>query len=233
MSDILSDKTIKRDGKYSFPYRFLVELRKRVAPLFRKKLNVSIEEELEGIEFTIFSNNCLGGVFYHDANRRFTSPTVNTAMDGEDFLRFVENPKKYLSAPMNFFTFPGHNYPIAQIEDIEVRFVHYKTPEEAETKWRERAERIVWDNIFIIATNHDGCGDRTIMERFNKLTYENKIMFVSNSYSQYPWAVEVPQFRGRFQVKIMTAFANFKGQRYYETCFDIPKWIKECTKNRI
>ena len=27
--------------------------------------------------------------------------------------------------------------------------------------------------------------------------------------------------------EIMTAFANFRGQRYYETCFDIPKWIKD------
>ncbi len=230
---MLTDKSIKRDGPYSLFYRVLVELRKKASVLSRGKRNREIEKELHGIDFSIFSNNCLGGVFYHDAGRQFTSPTVNTAMDGPDFLKFLEDPKKYLTAPMEFITFPGHNYPIAHIEDIEIRFVHYKSPEEAEAKWRERGKRIVWDNLFIIATNHDGCGAPEIMERFDRLPYANKIMFVSNSHPQYPWAVEVPQFRGRFQVKIMTAFGNFRGQRYYETCFDIPKWIKKCSNTKL
>ena len=52
-------------------------------------------------------------------------------------------------------------------------------------------------------------------------------MFVSDEYPQYPWAITVPQFKGRHQVRIMTAFANFRGQRYYETCFDLAEWIRK------
>ena len=52
-------------------------------------------------------------------------------------------------------------------------------------------------------------------------------MFTAGIYPEYDWAITVPQFKGRFQVRIMTDFANFRGQRYYETCFDIAKWIKE------
>lgn len=224
---MLSNEAIRRDGKYPVPLRILLGARKKAAGLFRPKLDAQIREKLEGIEFSVFCNNCLAGVFYHDASRKFTSPTINTAMDGEDFVRFLERPEYYLNQPMQFITWPGHDYPIARIDDIEVRFVHYKSPEEAEEKWHERANRIVWDNLFIVATNHDGAGSPEIMERFDRLTYKNKIMFVSQEYPQYEWAVTVPQFKGRFQVRIMTAFANFKGQRYYETCFDLPSWIRE------
>lgn len=230
---MLSDQTIRRDGPYSLPRRILLAARKKVAPAFRAKRNARIQETLEGIEFSIFSNNCLAGVFYHDAQRRFTTPTINTAMDGEDFLRFLENPRHYLDCPMEFVEFPGHNYPIAHIDDIEVRFVHYKTPQEAEEKWRQRTQRILWDNLYIVATNHDGCNTDEAMVRFDRLPYKNKIMYVSGEYPQYPWAITVPQFKGRFQVRIMTAFANFKGQRYYETCFDLAQWIRDHSMERL
>lgn len=222
---MLSDTTIKRDGNYTIPRRMILNLRKRVAPHYRTQLNEIIQKTLAGTDFTIFSNNCLGGVFYHDAGRQFTSPLINTAMDGEDFIKFLENPKHYLEAEMEFITWPGHNYPIARIDNIEVRFVHYKTNEEAESKWRERSKRIVWDNIFVIATNHDGLGKPELMKRFNELPFK-KIMYVSNDYPQYDWAICVPQFRGRFQVRVMTNFANFRGERYYETAFNLPDWIK-------
>lgn len=224
---MLSDTTIIRDKKYSIARRLFLKAKKITSSVFRPKINEYISKNLEGIEFTIFGNNCLPGVFYHDAGRKFTTPTVNTAFDGEDFIKFLENPKHYLEGEMEFITWPGHDYPIAKIDDIEVRFVHYTTPEECISKWRERAERIVWDNIFIVATNHDGLCQDKWMERFDKLPYKNKIMYVSKEYPQYDWAVLVPQFKGRFQVRIMTSFGSFFGKRYYETCFDISKWIKE------
>lgn len=230
---MLSDHTIKRDGPYSLPRRILLAARKKTSVAFRPKRDARIHEMLEGVDFSIFCNNCLAGVFYHDAQRQFTTSTINTAMDGEDFLRFLENPKHYLNHPMLFVEFPGHDYPIALIDDIEVRFVHYKTQQEAEEKWRQRGERIVWDNLYVVATNHDGLNTDAAMERFDRLPYKCKIMYVSKEYPQYPWAVTVPQFKGRFQVRIMTAFANFRGQRYYETCFDLARWIRENSLERL
>lgn len=224
---MLSNQSILRDGPYSIPRRILLAMRKKVAVFFRPHLNAIIHETLKDVEFTIFGNNCLAGVFYHDAGRQFTSPTVNIAMDGEDFIRFLENPRNYINCPMEFISWPGHDYPIARIKDIEVRFVHYKSEAEAEEKWNQRAERIVWDNLYVVSTDHDGMNNPDIMERFDKLPYQNKVMFVAGEYPQYPWAVTVPQFKGRFQVRIMTAFANFRGQRYYETCFDLADWIRK------
>lgn len=228
---MLGDKSIRRDGLYPFPLRVLLAMRKKIAPVFRADLNAQIKDKLSGVSYSIFGNNCLAGVFYHDAGTRLTSPTINTAMDAENFIRFCENPKHYFDSPMTFIAYEGHNYPIALIDDIEVRFVHYQTVQEAEKKWRERAQRIVWENIFVVATNQDGFNTPEMMARFDNLPYENKIMFVSEEYPEYPWAILVPQFKNRFQVRIMTAFANFRGQRYYETCFDLAQWIRECSEN--
>ena len=224
---MLADKTIRRDGPYSLPGRLLLAVRKFYSKKHRVMLNQNIREELKDVKpFTIFSNNCLGGFFYNDAGLQFTSPLINTAMDGDDFLKFLSDPKHYLECPMEFFQWEGRDFPIARIDDIEVNFVHYKTPEECIEKWEKRSERIVWDNIFIIATNHDGMCHDDCMERFDRLPYKNKIMFVSKEYPQYDWAIPISQFKNRFQCRITTSFADMKGHRYYETAFDIAKWIR-------
>ncbi len=224
---MLSDKTIRRDSQNSVFRRALLYVRKKVSAKNRMKLNHIIREKLKYTkEFTIFSNNCLGGVFYSDAGRIFTSPLINTAMDGEDFLRFLERPKHYLDFPMEFFEWPGRDFPIAKIDDIEVNFVHYKTKEECVRKWQERASRIVWDNVFVLATNHDGMCHEDCMERFDKLPYKNKIMFVTKNYPQYEWAIPIKQFNNRFQCRVVVACADMKGHRYYETAFDVAEWIR-------
>ena len=71
-------------------------------------------------------------------------------MDGEDFIKFLERPKYYLGQKMCFIAWQGHNYPIAQIDDIKIRFVHYKNNHEAKSKFYERAMRICWDNILVV-----------------------------------------------------------------------------------
>lgn len=227
---MLSDTSIKRDKKKcALPRRILLKARELCGKRKRRCLNANLSEKLKDCKFTVFSNNCLGTVFYHDAGKEFTSPLINTAMDGEDFLRFIERPKYYLSREMQFIKYKGYDYPIAMLDDVEIRFVHYKSEEEAKNKFYERAKRIVWDNVFIIATNHDGMNKPQLMARFDKLPYQNKIMYVSNEYPEYQWAKLVPQFKGRFQVRIMTSFANFRGQRYYETAFNLAEYVaKRC-----
>ena len=224
---MLSDTTIIRNKDHCIPFRVWLRVRRIASRFSRPKLNSIIEQKLAGKNFTIFSNNCLGGVFYHDAGRQFTSPTINLAFDGEDFIKFLEAPEKYYKKNFSFFTWEGHNYPLAKVEDIEVRFVHYKTEEECIQKWNTRFERIDWDHIFVVATDVDGMYQPQWLERFDKLPYKNKIMFTAKKYPQYAWAVPVPAFRKKNNVHILTDFANLKGQRYYETCVDLASWISE------
>lgn len=230
---MLSDTSIKRDKKkYPLPRRVLLKVRELCGKRKRVLLNAEMAKRLEGCSFTVFSNNCLGTVFYHDAGKEFTSPLINTAMDGEDFLRFVERPQYYLGQEMRFVKYEGYDYPIARLDDVEIRFVHYRSEEEAKSKFYDRAQRIVWDKVFVIATNHDGLNSPKLMARFDALPYD-KIMYVSQEYPQYQWAKTVRQFKGRFQVRIMTSFANFRGQRYYETAFDLAAFVADrCKKQK-
>lgn len=223
-----TDTHIIHDGPYPKPLAILLKIRKLVSPLGRRKWNKQIREKLQGVEFSILCNNCLGGHFYHDAGRKFTTPTINLAFDGPDFIRFLENPKHYLSCTPEFL--PVKAFPLAMFDDVEVNFVHYHSDEEALDIWNRRKDRILWDNLFIIATDHDGMYLPEMMERFDKLPYKNKIMFTAKEYPQYPWAIQVKQFKHRNNVRIMTAFANMRGKRYYETAFDIAGWIRDCSK---
>lgn len=207
--------------------RLIIRARRLFSSRKRAKLNEKISDELDGLDFTIFSNNCIGGVFYHDAGKKFLSPTINIAFDGEDFIRFLANPKLYFTDDFIFYKWPKHNYPIALNNGVEFRFVHYDNNKECVDKWLDRSKRIVWDNIYIIATDVDGLSKKELLEAFDKLPYRNKIMFTAKKYPQYDWAIFVKQFRKKRTVHIMTDYANFKGERYYETAFNIPKWIKE------
>lgn len=227
---MLSDVTIRRDPPESIFLKYLYKARKAVSLRNRRQMNERIKQKLENTSFSLICNNCLGGVFLHDAGRQFTSPTVNLAFDGEEFIRFVENLEHYLYSDFVFKEQNYVQYPVADLDDIEVRFVHYRDNEECVRTWRKRTERIDWTHIFVIATDADGLNTPDLFERFDKLPYR-KVLFTAQSLPQYEWAVTVPQFRGRFQVRIMTQMANFKGERYYETCFDIAKWIREnCQK---
>lgn len=54
----------------------------------RYKLNQNMRNKLSDYQFSVFSNNCIGGVFLHDAGKRFNSPTVNLRMGGLTLFRF-------------------------------------------------------------------------------------------------------------------------------------------------
>lgn len=220
---MLSDNTIVRNDPENIIWRSIFKARKELSTNKRERLNSYIKSQLQDIPFTIFSNNCIAGVFYHDAGRQFTTPTINLAFDGPDYISFLENPKKYLYSEMKFIDTDLVPYPVAQVHDIEIRFVHYKTEQECIEMWNKRANRIVWDNIFVIATTHDGLDRKDLLERFDRLKYKNKIMYTSDEELQYDWQVCVPQFKGR-QLKILTNYSGLSGYRYYE-CFDIANWI--------
>lgn len=136
------------------------------------------KSQIKNKDFTIFSMNCLGGLLYHDLGLRFSSPFINLYLDSEDFIKFCENPKKYLAldfAPCH--NHPDRDYPVGTLGDIEVNFVHYKTLEEGVQKFKQRAQRINWSNIVIVATNRGGY-NKELEERFNKLPYK-KVLFTN------------------------------------------------------
>lgn len=56
-----TEPQILHDPPYPLPVRVVNKLKKYVAPLSRPKRDRKMQEILKGVEFTVFSNNCLGG----------------------------------------------------------------------------------------------------------------------------------------------------------------------------
>ena len=74
-------------------------------------------------DFTIISQNCIGGMVSHDLGVQFKSPTVDLYMNAPDFLCFLENLRQYTSMNLEFFnsSFP---YPTAKLGELTLHFVH-------------------------------------------------------------------------------------------------------------
>lgn len=119
---------------------------------------------------------------------------------------------------------------MGRYENLSVSFVHYKTEQEAQNKWVERAKRIIWDDIYIVATGHNAMEEPELMERFNALPYKNKVMFTHHAWPQYSWAKHVEVLDGIQEMPPLTEFATLNGKRLYDTAFDLAAWIAECEK---
>ena len=118
-------------------------------------------QPVQSENFTIISQNCIGGVFYHDLGMQFLSPTVNLFIKACDFSRFVLNLRTYLDMELEMHWL--EKYPIGILGDITIYFQHYSSCSEAKAVWEKRVARINWDKILVLSTDHEG---------FNKETYQ-------------------------------------------------------------
>lgn len=134
---------------------------------------------------TIFSNNCIGGVLTYSLKLSVKSPFINIAINDNDYLKFLENPQKYLNAEIKPFGFgidkfsnEKKRYPKCLCGDIVLDCVHYKNHKEAIEKWSERSARVNFDNLFIVFTSKN----KKNIKKFIELPYKNKICLCPFEY---------------------------------------------------
>lgn len=138
-------------------------------------------KELKVKEFTIISQNCIGGVFYHDMGLRFMSPTVNLYIPEPGFIKMVKNLEKYMAAdPVVRW---NGLYPVGLLcEDVTIHFLHYSSCEEAFQCWQERKSRILWDRIVVVATDRDGFS-KQLFEEWKQIPYPKILLTVHEEYA--------------------------------------------------
>lgn len=144
---------------------------------------------LKNHDFSVFSNNCVGGIISHDLGERFNSPTVNLWFKREDFIEFICNLDYYLNAEIVEVFEEGINYPVGRIycgeSYITIYFMHYGSFVEAVEKWEERAKRVRKDNLFVVfeypAINDTPEKQEEMKKRFDTIPYENKVMITKKS----------------------------------------------------
>lgn len=125
-------------------------------------------------DVTIISQNCIGGVFYHDMGQQFLSPTINLYFEAKDFMKFVLHLKYYLSLPLEMYM---EEFPVGKLGDITIWFLHYDSCQQAEEDWNRRKERIKYDKILVLCTDRDGFDDEAY-QMWREIKY-TKLLFTS------------------------------------------------------
>jgi len=136
-----------------------------------------MKHKLRVNDVTIISQNCIGGVFYHDMGMQFLSPTINLFIKEPDFVRFVLNLPHYMEQELVVRW--GETYPIGTLRDIEIHFMHYDTCKQAKESWDRRKARINWEKILVLCTDRDGFDD-SVYAQWRQIPYP-KVLFTANS----------------------------------------------------
>lgn len=170
-------------------------------------------------DITIFSQNCIGGVLYHDCNAKFLSPTINLYILPAEFFEFVNNYEKYFSE-LPVIT-DGVNYPVGTLsDDIKINFMHYNDKSEAFEKWESRKKRINRDKIFIICIERDGFDENDYIS-FKKLSYP-KVLFTRNvEWKDDPDCIYISKYKNEKEVPDIIPYRIM----YYK--YLLPKKINE------
>lgn len=221
---MLIDKNIVRGGNPGFTERVKQKVCRFIGRSNREKINRQMQNSVKNKCFTIISQNCIGGVLYHDLGMKFLSPTINMSFDGPDFIKFVSNIQHYVSLDLKEYITDNVKYPVGHLGDIEIRFNHYASFEDAYEKWNVRKSRINFDNILVISTDRDGMQAYDCMELFDKIPYR-KIMYTAKAYPQYSWSRACKTWKNKNQVGTMTGFVGLKGHRFYEKYADIVEFL--------
>lgn len=145
-------------------------------------------------DVTIISQNCIGGVIYHDLGMQFLSPTINLFFKEPDFVRFVLNLEHYMACELEMRW--EEEYPVGRLEDIEIHFMHYETCREAKEKWERRKQRINWGNILVLATDQEGF-DEVLFRQWKQIPYAKVLFTAQTQYAQDQDSMFFPEYEAQ------------------------------------
>ncbi len=151
----------------------------------KKRMFASRRSQLNTLDFAVIANNCWGGEIYKYFDLPFSSPFIGLYLYPDCYLNLLENWNQINLQEIQFgFTSRYKegvlSYPVGILnETIEVHFLHYHSLEEADSKWKRRAERVRQfqpDQLYVKFCDRDGALPEHF-ERFDRLSFRNKISF--------------------------------------------------------
>jgi len=171
----------------AYTKRKLKKIKKRLAEFFVNIRRKAVKRLIKKRDFSVISNNCWAGRVYQYLDMPYLSPTAGLYFFTPDYIKFVSDLRHYLSCELEFIDPCDSRYykylaernqlnvPIAKLDDIEIVFLHYKTPQEAAEKWYRRAKRVNYDNIILKLSRMNLCTEKEMAE-FAALDFKNKIL---------------------------------------------------------
>lgn len=192
----------------------------------------------QNYDFTLISQNCIGGVIYNDLGIPFYSPTINLFIEDENFVKLAENPEYYFSIeaqplmdkfidPIN----PSICYPKILIEDIEICCLHYHNCQEAIAAWERRRKRVNLNNMYVLGNSWNLHGNIKLIERLSNVDYPTKIFVLPDEAINDKCIVLQDDFwhldeRGIVRPNI-TDLIPGDSFKYFEKMFDFVGWLNQ------
>lgn len=178
-----------------------------------------MRHKLKNRNFVIIASNCIGGVLLHDLGMRFDTPTINLTIP--KFISFVERYQYYLAIEPKYNEEKSVNYPVFDIDDIEINAIHY-SKEEFLSSWNKRKTRFlkrIADGAEIIVFAADSqMREERAFERFSMLPYR-KVAF-SAKKREDNCVVYLPKYNNCDTVGDLTRYSDVFGRRVFERYFD-------------
>ena len=177
---------------------------------------------LKNRDCSIFSDNCLAGMIYHDYGMKFNSPTINCTIHAYDYNRFLQYVinRDNLSNIEKVPTVIGEAPKGILNGDVRIEFTHYNSFEEGLSKWKERAKRINYDNMLLLMTEKSV--KRELVEEFERLNYNNKVALVHLPYNQFASSYYLKGFEKAEKVGYIFGKYKWWGMTYYDQI----NWVK-------
>ena len=173
-------------------------------------------------DFSIISSNCVGGRIYETLGLHYLSPTVGLYFYPACFVKFAMNLKYYLTIKpkliLNSRYRQNATYPIAELDDLEIHFLHYHNGKEAINKWLRKSDRVNLNNIFVPMTDRDGF-TRSSAAAFDLIPFRNKVLFAANDWPCSS-TILFPKFRN--QKCVGDLYSNYQ---YFPGIFSFSDWI--------
>lgn len=199
--------------------------------IYRFKI-IRNSKKIKNNDITLISQNCLGGVIYHDFGMPLNSPTINMFIEDENFVKLVENIEHYLSItpqpvcdryidPID----PSIIYPKIRIDDIELCCLHYNDCNDAIDAWERRKARVNLNNIVVIANSWNLHDNLDLIKRVCSTKYKT-VCFCDKEYGNIEGCVYLKgdfwkrDRRGIVRPNI-TDFVPNTTTRYYEKYINI------------
>lgn len=172
---------------------------------------------------TLICSNCTGGFLYHWLGLQFRSPFINLYLTDSDFVKALEHWGEFVKYDIIEDVTSIKNYPVGiSCYGIRIHFMHYKTFDEAKTKWQERVKRIDNDNIAFMLTNWGG--QESVLKRFDKLSFKNKVAFSWQRYDDMKSVFFLKGYKRVRKKKNIYATQYIDGRRFIDQ-FDYIQFI--------
>lgn len=182
-------------------------------------------DRLKNKDFSILSSNCLGGLLYHEYRLPFLTPTINTRISSNEFIRLILNWDEYLGYKIEKVN-TDERFPVGKWGDVIIRFVHYHNYSEAVETWNRRIKRINYDNIFVLLNDCDGVGEKEILELQENSAFHNICVFTSCDYG-LKTSFYLPCFKNEKCVGNTMQKSLIDGRMIAEKYFDFVGWFNQ------